>query len=796
MVPTLEYYRRRGGRAKDGIQRVVEAMHQHLPSFGWQFVDHPRDAELFSSHAGALSSALHADVAHCHGLYPTYDWLSERVYFVLNARVVEDLRWARAISVPSDWVAEILRRDMHLRPMVIGHGLDLSEWPEPESFKREAIVLWDKNRKGDVCDVAPVVELARLRPEVRFISTFGDPLPNLQVTGLIPFEELKRLKYRAAVYLATTKETFGIATLEAMAAGMPVLGFRWGGTADIVEHKVTGYLAEPGDFDGLAEGLDFVLDNREELGRRAAQVVRERYPWAKVMRRYDALYRRAVEVRDKKWSPKVSVIIPCYNYARHVAEAMQSVLDQDFQDWECIVVNDGSTDDSLTVIRSFAARDPRFMVVDQPNSGVAAARNKGASLASGAYFVFLDADDRIEKEFLSLLVREMDRDRTLGVAYTGLKIGQRRGPWPTVCRESMQFQGRNQVPICCMVRREAFERAGGFRQRMAPAEDAELWLKIFSYGFYGKQVTPRPLFDYRLHEGSASSSVRGRKQKEPDWTEWLPWCRDSSLMPCASTARPSRASHPVRYYDRPLISVILIDGHGEAERIQDSLDSLIAQTVWQWEAILVSKFGLGLGYPSLEAGYPFLKCLSEFLEALQRIEGSAAVFLLSGAQFEVPGGLAEAWFQLNRVSGGLILEAQRGAFGAALRASVIHALIRQVEIGTLSELLGAMQAGGEELRSAGPGIARMAGNSVQLNSKKFEEERIDLSDVKRDLGSIRFDQRSVLVEYIGRQEGYTLWRVPSGAKVKFDRGTNRIQSLKRKDAEFLEGTGRFRIVRR
>lgn len=91
--------------------------------------------------------------------------------------------------------------------------------------------------------------------------------------------------------------------------------------------------------------------------------------------------------------PKVSVIMPVYNTETYVAQAIQSVLDQDLRDIELIVVNDGSTDRSLAVIESWAVRDNRLQVITQQNRGLSGARNAGLALANGKYIYFMDSDD-------------------------------------------------------------------------------------------------------------------------------------------------------------------------------------------------------------------------------------------------------------------------------------------------------------------------------------------------------------------------------------------------------------------
>lgn len=98
---------------------------------------------------------------------------------------------------------------------------------------------------------------------------------------------------------------------------------------------------------------------------------------------------------------KVSVITPCYNGAKYIAETIESVIAQDYTDWEMLVVNDGSTDDSAEIVKSYEKKDQRIRLINQKNAGSAAARNNGIRQASGRYIALLDADDVWESNFLS-----------------------------------------------------------------------------------------------------------------------------------------------------------------------------------------------------------------------------------------------------------------------------------------------------------------------------------------------------------------------------------------------------------
>lgn len=238
-------------RDDNGVGQVVHAQYRELPSLGVELVDDPGAADVVACHItqGAMPRV---DVLHCHGLY--WDDLPhapyEKWHLEANQLIAAAARQAYAITVPSAWVAEPFRRDMRIAPEVIGHGVDLDAWPVGES---KGYALWNKNRPSDVCSPLPAYQLAQRG--VNVVSTFSVASatlpPSLTVVGVQPHDRMRQLVRHADVYLATTRETFGIGTLEALACGVPVLGYRYGGTAEIVEHQVSGYLAAPGDDEEL-----------------------------------------------------------------------------------------------------------------------------------------------------------------------------------------------------------------------------------------------------------------------------------------------------------------------------------------------------------------------------------------------------------------------------------------------------------------------------------------------------------------------------------------------------------------
>lgn len=277
----------------NGIGRVVHAQYRYLPALGFEMVSDFRHADLICSHV--MGEGLpRIDCLFSHGVYfgDIKHTPYSNVNHEANKRIADSARRALSITVPSRWVSNIWRRDLRISPTVIGHGIEPDLWSTANK-RKEPFVLWSKNRRDDVCDPLPAYELAKRGAPV--VSTFlprdKGALDNYTVTGSMPHAQMQQLIEQSTVYLATTMETFGIQTLEAMAAGTPILGYNWGGTRDIVRHKVDGWLAEPDDLDGLVEGLQYILDHWQEMAGNA-RARAEMYTWPAIMEQYAALYRK------------------------------------------------------------------------------------------------------------------------------------------------------------------------------------------------------------------------------------------------------------------------------------------------------------------------------------------------------------------------------------------------------------------------------------------------------------------------------------------------------------------------
>ena len=210
--------------------------------------------------------------------------------------------------------------------------------------------------------------------------------------------------------------------------------------------------------------------------------------------------------------PRVTVVIPCYNYGQYLEQAVDSILKQTFQDFEILVVNDGSTDNSLEVARSLEAASPtRVRVIDQPNSGQPAyPRNNGIKQARGEYILCLDADDWVEPTMLEKSVAVLDHDPGVSIAYVDLQhFGDSDETWITGEYDFLWLRRTNLMPCATLFRKRVWVDVGGYRTNVKGMEDWDFWIAAGAAGHYGKRV-PEILLNYRAKHDGLLNQVRSQ----------------------------------------------------------------------------------------------------------------------------------------------------------------------------------------------------------------------------------------------------------------------------------------------
>lgn len=216
-----------------------------------------------------------------------------------------------------------------------------------------------------------------------------------------------------------------------------------------------------------------------------------------------------------KSKPIISIIVPCYNQAQYLEEALQSVLEQSYINWECIIVNDGSPDNTEEIALIWTQKDERFKYIYKENGGLSCARNKGIELAIGEFILPLDADDKIGKNYLKLGIEAFKDSLDLKVVYCiAEKFGIENGTWILDEYSRITLARRNMIFCSAIYRRKDWEMVGGYDVNMKYGwEDWEFWIALLKNGGSVKKIEYFGFY-YRIKEQSMIKELDEVKRKE------------------------------------------------------------------------------------------------------------------------------------------------------------------------------------------------------------------------------------------------------------------------------------------
>ena len=206
--------------------------------------------------------------------------------------------------------------------------------------------------------------------------------------------------------------------------------------------------------------------------------------------------------------PQVSIIVPCYNQAHYLDESLQSLLDQTYTDWECIIVNDGSLDATEEIAKQWVARDSRFVYWYQENGGVSSARNLGIKSANSPYILTLDADDKYDPSFLEKAMVVLIHNPEIGIVSSWgryftdekeLQLYQLSG------KTVVDFLFTNAAVGTSLFRKACWEQVHGYDENPENGyEDWEFYLRICALG-WNVHIIEEVLFFYRQSPVSRSA---------------------------------------------------------------------------------------------------------------------------------------------------------------------------------------------------------------------------------------------------------------------------------------------------
>ena len=386
---------------------------------------------------------------------------------------------------------------------------------------------------------------------VRGKINYNDSPKNLLIEQLTGLNQLKMRKEYSGADIAVNPslyEGYGLPTIEAMMCGTPVVQADNMGLDFIVEDKKDCLIVPVNNPQKTAEAMEKLLDDAEltrslaEGGYAKAMQNTTRHQFGMFLTAFNEILNvtfepdriEAIEEsfgyeinkadplnevlqKEKMYNPLVSVILPSYNQAEYLREALDSIIAQTYSNWEAIVVNDGSKDHTEEVMNEYAAKDSRIRLFTKQNGGITSALNAGLENARGEYFCWLSSDDLFYPNKLELQVKMFEGlDESYALVYGSFDILQesettkelQKQPFmiPLIngCEfpEALKFDFIDGCTI--MIRMKVMREVKGFNPGIVHSQDMELWLRLASRG-YRFELLPHKLTIRRVHIAQSST---------------------------------------------------------------------------------------------------------------------------------------------------------------------------------------------------------------------------------------------------------------------------------------------------
>ena len=213
--------------------------------------------------------------------------------------------------------------------------------------------------------------------------------------------------------------------------------------------------------------------------------------------------------------PIVSVIVPCFNHGIYLGECLESILLQTYKDWECIIIDNGSTDNTKQVTENYIQRDKRFKYIYNSKKGVSLARNTGIKNSVGKYVLPMDADDKIAAPYIKEAVAVLEKKENTKLVYCSAKLfGAVSRDW-TLPEFSLKNMLIENIIFCSAVfRRKDFDASKGYNEQMVEGfEDWDFWLDLLKDSGEVFKL-PETYFFYRIKETSRNHNLDTEKQKK------------------------------------------------------------------------------------------------------------------------------------------------------------------------------------------------------------------------------------------------------------------------------------------
>lgn len=213
--------------------------------------------------------------------------------------------------------------------------------------------------------------------------------------------------------------------------------------------------------------------------------------------------------------PKVSIIIPCYNRDKFIAETLACVQKINYLNWECIVVDSGSTDNSVKIIQKILLNDCRFKLIEQPDNNISISRNIAIENSDGKYILPLDSDDLIHHDYIKEAVDILENDLKVAVVTCdAIYFGIKKGKWGFKLHKNFDdFLVTNCLHNTSMFRRDDYNKTSGYDPLLKIAEDWDFWISVLQHGGKVHKIEKNYFF-YRRHTNSTYLKLRKTEEIE------------------------------------------------------------------------------------------------------------------------------------------------------------------------------------------------------------------------------------------------------------------------------------------
>lgn len=214
-------------------------------------------------------------------------------------------------------------------------------------------------------------------------------------------------------------------------------------------------------------------------------------------------------------NPTVTVVMPAYNAEKYLAQSIESVLAQSFDDLELFIIDDGSCDNTAEIANSYCQQDSRVKLFSQDNHGVSTSRNKGICLNNSKFVAFIDADDKWFSDKLAVHLNHFNQEAHLGISFARVEFLSPDGTTGQIASGRLNqlqpqhflYENPTITTSNLVVRREVFQEIGYFDQSMSYAEDLDFILRVICSGKWKINGIDQVLMGYRTTEGGLSSNL-------------------------------------------------------------------------------------------------------------------------------------------------------------------------------------------------------------------------------------------------------------------------------------------------